>query len=45
MTDKTQTKAVSNAPLTDGEFAEKYNRGHKIIDFEGLIQGSSEYRF
>ncbi|HJI61139.1 MAG TPA: hypothetical protein OIM34_04285 [Ruminococcus bromii] len=35
MTDKTQTKAVSNAPLTDGEFAEKYNRGHKIIDFVG----------
>ena len=26
MTDKTQTKAVSNAPLTDGEFAEKYNK-------------------
>ena len=25
MTDKTQTKAVSNAPLTDEEFAEKYN--------------------
>lgn len=35
MTDKTQTKAVSNAPLTDEEFAEKYNRGHKIIDFVG----------
>ena len=33
MTDKTQTKAVSNAPLTDEEFAEKYNRGHKIIVF------------
>ena len=35
MTDKTQTKAVSNALLTDEEFAEKYNRGHKIIDFVG----------
>lgn len=31
MTDKTQTKAVSNAPLTDGEFAEKYNRGTRLL--------------
>ena len=43
MTDKTQTKAVSNAPLTDGEFAEKYNRGHKIIDFVGPKRFSSEF--
>ena len=43
MTDKTQTKAVSNAPLQMGEFAEKYNRGHKIIDFVGHKRFSSEF--
>ena len=31
MTDKTQTKAVSNAPLTDEEFAEKYNRATRLL--------------
>lgn len=31
MTDKTQTKAVSNALLTDEEFAEKYNRGTRLL--------------
>ena len=35
MTDKTQTKAVSKAPLTDEEFVNKYNGGRKIIDFVG----------
>ena len=35
MTDKTQTKTVSKAPLTDEEFVNKYNGGRKIIDFVG----------
>ena len=35
MTDKTQTMAVSKAPLTDEEFVNKYNGGRKIIDFVG----------